>query len=337
MAREQAVLTVTERDEPLEAPWHKRISWGAVFAGVVIAIAIMIVLNLLGLAIGLATIDPATGETPGARPLSIGAGIWWIVSALIALYAGGWIASRLAGAFRNETGTIHGLLVWATATLAMVWMASSALGALVGGTFSALGTGAEVAGRAGAAGAQAVAQAMPGEGSLQGVRSELQRILGGGGQDATAREATAPTQPTQQPTPPPTQPTPPQDPQASQADRELANAIESIVRRGDDEFDVQTQDVARQLALRTGMTQQEAERTIERWKDSSRRAAAEARQKTEELKEDAVEAGEKTAQSLSTASFWAFAALLLGAISAGAGGRNATPKVLTTDRDDLAR
>src|SRR5687768_8764616 len=228
MAGERTVSTVIERDAPLEAPWHKRISWGAVFAGVVIAVAIMVVLNLLGLAIGLATIDPATGESPGGRTLSIGAGIWWIVSALIALYVGGWVASRLAGAFRNETGTMHGLLVWATSTLAMLWMGTTAVGALVGGTFNALGSGMQVAGQAAASGAETVARGAQtaartvpgreGESAFHEIRQELQGLLGGDqGQEGAAREAAAPR-------------TEPGQAQPTQADRELSNVIESIVR-----------------------------------------------------------------------------------------------------------
>jgi hypothetical protein len=327
MAVERTVSTVIERDAPLEAPWHKRISWGAVFAGVVIAVAIMVVLNLLGLAIGLATIDPATGETPGGRTLSIGAGIWWIVSALIALYVGGWVASRLAGAFRSETGTMHGLLVWATSTLAMLWMGTTAVGALVGGTFNALGTGFQVAGQAAATGAETVARGAEtvartapgreGESAFHEIRQELQELLGGARTpEGAAREAAAPrTEPAPQPT---------------QADRELSNLIEAIVRSGDVD-DVDTQDAARQLAERTGISEQEAEAKIESWRGSVQRAKAKAGRTVEELKEEAVEAGEKTAKSLSMASFWAFAALLLGAISAGAGGRCATPKVVVEE------
>jgi hypothetical protein len=41
-----------------------RISWGAVFAGAIIALATQIVLALIGMAIGLATLNPATGASP---------------------------------------------------------------------------------------------------------------------------------------------------------------------------------------------------------------------------------------------------------------------------------
>ena len=45
--------------------------------------------SLLGLGIGLSTVDPAAGDTPEATSLGLGAGIWWVVSNLIALVIGG--------------------------------------------------------------------------------------------------------------------------------------------------------------------------------------------------------------------------------------------------------
>ena len=55
----------------------RRISWGAVFAGVVMVLAVQI-LRLLGLGIGLGTVDLAqNGATPSAGSFGIGAGAWW--------------------------------------------------------------------------------------------------------------------------------------------------------------------------------------------------------------------------------------------------------------------
>jgi hypothetical protein len=45
-----------------------RISWGAVLAGVVVALVTQLILNLFGIGIGAATLDPAAGsaENPSA-------------------------------------------------------------------------------------------------------------------------------------------------------------------------------------------------------------------------------------------------------------------------------
>ncbi|MDD1451152.1 hypothetical protein NHF48_009460 [Sphingomonas sp. H160509] len=89
-----------------------RISWGAIFAGVVIAIAIQLVLGILGTGIGLSLVDPVEGTTPGATGFGIGAGIYWIITTIIALGAGGYAAARGAGVHDRFDGLIHGLVVW---------------------------------------------------------------------------------------------------------------------------------------------------------------------------------------------------------------------------------
>jgi hypothetical protein len=45
-----------------------RISWGAVFAGAIIALATQIVLALIGMAVGLATLNPLQAIVRAARP-----------------------------------------------------------------------------------------------------------------------------------------------------------------------------------------------------------------------------------------------------------------------------
>src|SRR5882762_9816760 len=74
-----------------------KISWGAVLAGVVLALATQLVLNLLGMGVGAATLSPFTGDSPSATSLSIGAGIWFAISSILAALAGGYTAGRLAG------------------------------------------------------------------------------------------------------------------------------------------------------------------------------------------------------------------------------------------------
>lgn len=100
------VLAVT----PL--PAAQRISWAAVFAGVILVIVIQLLFSLLGAGIGMSTVDPLHGQTPEAEVLGLSAGIWWTVSCLIALFIGGWVASHLAGIPRTVDGMLNGLLTW---------------------------------------------------------------------------------------------------------------------------------------------------------------------------------------------------------------------------------
>ena len=61
----------------------KRVSWGAVFAGTVIAIVTQVLLGLLGVGIGIASVDPATATSETGKAFGIGMAIWWVVSSLI--------------------------------------------------------------------------------------------------------------------------------------------------------------------------------------------------------------------------------------------------------------
>lgn len=126
------------------SPLH-RISWGSILAGVAIALSIQFLLNLLGVGIGASTINPNQGDTPGSG-LAIGAGIWFAVSALISLFVGGWAAGRLAGVPNSKDGMLHGFTTWSLTTIVTLFLLTSAIGGLIGGSASLLGKAASMGG-----------------------------------------------------------------------------------------------------------------------------------------------------------------------------------------------
>lgn len=67
-----------------------QISWGAVLAGVVLTLAVQLILNLLGIGIGAATLDPGqgAGSNPEVATLGLGAGIWFVVAGIVASFVG---------------------------------------------------------------------------------------------------------------------------------------------------------------------------------------------------------------------------------------------------------
>ena len=77
---------------------RKGISWRAIFAGVICILSIVFLLNLLGLSFGFGTIEPAEESNP-LSGLGTGSLIWWIVSNLIALFAGGMLQREWAFLF----------------------------------------------------------------------------------------------------------------------------------------------------------------------------------------------------------------------------------------------
>ncbi|MGQ0595019.1 MAG: hypothetical protein ACT4QB_20985 [Gammaproteobacteria bacterium] len=122
----------------------KRISWAAVIAGVMVALGIQLVLNMIGAGLGFSAIDPLEGETPSVTTFSIASGLWMLVSSIVALFAGGWLASYLAGLTHDEDGMLHGLVTWALSTLVLVLFLVAIFGSLLFGTLNALGIGATV-------------------------------------------------------------------------------------------------------------------------------------------------------------------------------------------------
>lgn len=113
-----------------------RVSWAAIFAGVVVALVTQVLLTMLGVGIGVASLDPGAGGTPQASTFSIAAGIWYLVSGLIAAFVGGYIAARMSGQTKPTTGALHGLTTWALSTLVVLYMLTTAAGSLIGGVFS---------------------------------------------------------------------------------------------------------------------------------------------------------------------------------------------------------
>ena len=101
----------------------------------------MVLLGLLGVAVGATIIDPS-GDTPSATAMGVGAGLWWIVSGILALLAGGWAAGRLAGLRRRWEAPLHGLVTWAITTTAMLFLMSSGVGSVVSGAFRLIDSGA---------------------------------------------------------------------------------------------------------------------------------------------------------------------------------------------------
>src|SRR5690606_9976366 len=97
-------------------------------------------LNMLGVGMGAASLDPMAGDGPSVRTFSMTAAIWWVVAGILAAFAGGCVAGRLSGRPKQSTGSWHGLIAWAATTLILLWMVASAVGGLVGGAFSAVGS-----------------------------------------------------------------------------------------------------------------------------------------------------------------------------------------------------
>jgi polyhydroxyalkanoate synthesis regulator phasin len=274
-----------------EHPDHvvRRISPWAVLAGAVVGVVVLFLLGLLGLAIGLATIDPAARDTPGAGALSTGTAIWGIISFLVALFAAGWIAGRLAGDPKKLDGLLQGVVAWAVTALVIMWLMTTTVSSVIGGAFSLLGNVAS-------ASAQAVQEAVS-QVSGQPVADAVQQVPW---EQVRQRVEQA-------------------LPADVNVDREaLMAAFRELVLEGGDR-----QAVIDILVQQGGMSQEEAESTLQNLETQYQQAV-------QEIEQQAREAAQGAAEAVSSAALWSFIALLLGALAAAAGGWLGAP------RDEIA-
>jgi hypothetical protein len=113
-----------------------KVSWGGVFAGVLVALGVSMLLAALGVAIGISAVDPGGTE---ATTIGIGAAIWGGLQLLIALFVGGMVATRVGAITDRTTGFFEGVLVWVVSLILMGYLAGSGIASVASGAFSMLG------------------------------------------------------------------------------------------------------------------------------------------------------------------------------------------------------
>jgi hypothetical protein len=157
----------------------KKVSWGGIFGGVLVAVGVLVLLAALGVAVGISAAEP--GQTD-ASTLGTGAGIWAALSLLAALFIGGMVSTRIGAISDRTTGFFEGVLVWVVSILLMGYLATSGVSMLAGGAFKILGGATQAIG--------AVAQAQgPNVNVSGGVDQILQRLR----DPATAQQIAAAT------------------------------------------------------------------------------------------------------------------------------------------------
>jgi hypothetical protein len=265
----------------------RRVSWGAVFAGVMIVLAVQLLLSMLGLGIGLGTVNPTEGGTPNASSLGIGAAAWWAISYLLALVAGGYVAARLAPSRLSFDGALHGVVTWAFALLVSVYLLTTAVGGMIGGAFSA------VSGTLSAAG-QSVKEAAPQAAQAAGVTPDTIQQKA---KELMSAQSTGAD---------------PKSLNREQAQQEIAANLPKLATGGDQAKQAHDRIVAI-MAAQLNITPDEANQRLDKMQ-------SQVAQTTDQAKDKAKQLADKTASGMSKASLIAFVSLLLGAIAAAIGG-----------------
>lgn len=302
----------------------RRFSWSAVFAGLAVALGTQIALSLLGLGIGAGTIDPAGHDSATASGLGIGAGIWFLVTTLLAIFAGGWVAGRVAGMPRPVDAALHGVVVWAVTTIATLWLLTTALGAVFSGATAILGNTLSIGASAVGAASPAISNAVGAQLGKSGITpnaiadqirttlaqtgdSKLSATALGSKAGHVARDAGNTSKATA---------LSPQNAHVSINDlvvrvlHEAKGTVNSVDRG----------DLVNVVMARTHESRPQAEQTVDGWIAQAHTAQAQLSQAATSVGNSAAQAGTATARGVSRGGIFAFFLLLLGAGAGFAGG-----------------
>lgn len=272
-----------------------KISWGAVFAGVAIALSTQFLLNLLGVGIGAAVLDPATYDNPDANTFSIAGGIWFVVAGIIASFTGGYVASRLSGRPSHSTGGYHGVTAWAVTTLVVLYLLTTSVGALVGGAFSGLSS---IVSGVGSTAATAVTAAAPAiansDNPMGGIEQQIRSTTGN-------------------------------DPQALQ--NAAVAAMQAVVMGDEASADDARSRAADAIAKAQGIPVEQARGQVDQYEKTYRDNMAAAKQ-------TAIDTAQAATAAVSTGAILGFLALVLGAIAAWFGGVYGTKRAVAIEISD---
>ena len=275
--------------------FRSRVSWGAIFAGTAIGLALMLLLSLLGMAIGFSAINFG-GENGAFSGIPTGAAIWLALSQLIALGIGGFVAGRLAAIPKLTSSALHGTAVWALATLLLLYTATTAIGVLVGGAASVVGS---VASGAGSVIGKVAPAAMPADDTQRQLQSEASGMLNNVLSQREQSQASAAVRSAASDIA--------RDPSSAQS--EVQQLVTQLVGRGGVIGPDDRRQAVAVLARRTGMTEPEAEATINRWQTQITTTARDAGNQARVI-------GNDTAGALAKTALWAFVASLAGLVAA---------------------
>jgi hypothetical protein len=256
-------------------------SWAAIIGGAVTAVAITLLLVALGSGIGLSSVSPWSSANPSATTFTLLAAVWLIIVQWLSSGLGGYLAGRLrtkwVGVHTHEVffrDTAHGFLAWALASLLVAAFATSTVSSAVSSAGRAISS---VAGGAASGATQAAANQASGPDGYF-----LDTLFRKDQPDANAA---------------------PQDARA-EAGRVLTRSISNgALDPGDRTY------LAKLIAARTGISQQDAEKRIDDVIAQMKAAEDKAKQ--------AADAARKASAS---ASFYLFFSMLIGAFIASAAG-----------------
>lgn len=144
-------LSTLQRTPPLSGDTVESgasaVSWAAIIAGAVAAIAASLILAVLAAGLGLASVSPWAGHGASATSVTVMTAIALVIIQWLSAALGGYLTGRLrakwVGTHTHEVffrDTAHGLLTWAVATVIVASIVASGATSLIGAGARASGT-----------------------------------------------------------------------------------------------------------------------------------------------------------------------------------------------------
>lgn len=285
------------------------ISWGAIFAGLVAAVALQILFMMLGAGLGFAIYTPMTDENPVAN-LSKGAAVVQGVSAIFSLWFGGWVAGRFTPLAARAAGCLHGFIVWCAATVVGVLIVTAGAGWAMGDLSKLVGGGLAAAGKPAAALTGGAADAA--KDALKKTGDTLNSFVeeASAGRPANSRETI-------------------------RTKRELTAAVSRLFNPAGSANSSDARSATIAALVQSGMSEGDAGKMVDDWTASYNRLKADLEAAKQHAAQKAREAADKAADALATLSLAAFFAFLLGVGAAACGGaigaKHATKRDLSAE------
>jgi hypothetical protein len=151
-SKENKVVATDTRVAPVTTDTVLGLQWGTIVAGAVAASALALVLHTFAAAIGLSVSSTSPTWRDTSFALVLLSGLYLVLTALASYALGGYVAARLRSPVAAVPGDtefrdgMHGLVVWAVATLLTGLIALAAIQSTARVTASATNSSASVAG-----------------------------------------------------------------------------------------------------------------------------------------------------------------------------------------------
>ena len=126
-------------DRELVSGWRPWPVWSAIWIGALAALAVGLVIGLIGYAIGAHQLTAPRATT--FRNVRVFTTIFNVAGAFFAFVVGGWVAANIAGARRAEPAILHGVIAWLVTLPLMLALAALGATAMFGGWYGGLVAG----------------------------------------------------------------------------------------------------------------------------------------------------------------------------------------------------